>query len=762
MSFLWIIILLIVVIFVNTFLAIIVLFQKNRNEIHISYAVWALAVALWAYTNAHFQITTSVDWAYWLAILSYISGIILVSSMCYFSFVFPYQETKSVLLRYYKKYIFLPAIILIILVSIPGSVLKSVDITETPRKLITTPLLSFYALYILISLILLYYNFIQRYRSSRSVQKKQLGFIILGFTATMIFGVFFNLILPLIGNYSYVWLGPDFTLIMITSTAYAILKHRLFDINIQIQRFVNIFFPLITSTIIFALLTIIVLHNTNINPIIIGIFALVGNIFLYEFFRARVSETRFSYVLFQRTHKYQKSLKQLAQDAPSILDLDTLTKRILASLVDEMRIDNVAILMNIAPKNHTFELLQSSNYTAEQLHAFLQPSTLLIDAFSDGHISYVCDEIEYTLHGDITLKERQQLLEVQRVLQQAKANLIIALRSRQSIMGFIILGEKPKGKPYTTEDIDLLEDISKELAIALINSKMHQDKVNMTKLLQTEVDKAVTAWKQKSQENEELSRVRSQFIDVTSHQLRTPISVIRNSLLLILEDYLPQTEPGKRAIEETNAMLTTDQLEHVIHLLNNAFLASENLRSTADNILAVSEMIGSNPSVNITQIDTKDFFDTRVRRARRLFKAKPDDTVGFHVELQPNLPAHFVSDEKKMSMVLDNLLSNAILYTLTGEVTFSVNIHEQHFVIRIVDTGIGIRKDDQEKLFQRFIRFRNAQRVVPDGNGLGLYLAKEYTELLRGHIAFTSIEEQGTTVTITIPIEYSYLSRVRV
>jgi len=99
-----------------------------------------------------------------------------------------------------------------------------------------------------------------------------------------------------------------------------------------------------------------------------------------------------------------------------------------------------------------------------------------------------------------------------------------------------------------------------------------------------------------------------------------------------------------------------------------------------------------------------------------------------------------------------------VMYTIEGSVQFSVDAKDGYFVMSISDTGVGIPKADQYKIFQRFIRMDNAQRVVPDGSGLGLYLARVYTNLLRGSITFKSEEGKGTTFVVKIPIEYSYIA----
>ena len=110
------------------------------------------------------------------------------------------------------------------------------------------------------------------------------------------------------------------------------------------------------------------------------------------------------------------------------------------------------------------------------------------------------------------------------------------------------------------------------------------------------------------------------------------------------------------------------------------------------------------------------------------------------------------SDKKKIHRVLVNLVSNAIKYTPKGEVHISHKVENDMIVIRVSDSGIGISKEDQENLFQKFHRIKSAETEEIQGTGLGLWLTKEIIQKLKGSIEVESIQGVGTHFIVKFPI----------
>ncbi|OGY85500.1 MAG: hypothetical protein A2233_02650 [Candidatus Kerfeldbacteria bacterium RIFOXYA2_FULL_38_24] len=740
-------ILLLVIYSSEIFFALLILFKHRENLVSKSFSFFIFCIVGWGLSLLLIQNIPNV----FFGKLAFLFGSLTPIALIFFSLTFPNKKQFS------KKnyWFFLPTFFFVLISLIPNTLFLGLatdnGFIETSRGLFYYPFILYVLLYFFIAIYFLYIA----YKKTQNIERLQFRFFLLGLGIFSILSLCSNVILPAFGiNQLNQW-GPAFSIVLIVFTSYAILKYRLFDIKIQAQRIINKILPIIISVSIIIFLALILYHRTSIDRTKIGIAILILYSVLYVLFTYLFSRTRLSHILFYKTHAYQKALQSLAQEAATIIDLDFLANRIADTLVDKMSVNKAAILIipsvKIKSECYEFEVLKEINFPAENLKVFLHLNHDIIAAFTNSHLSFVYDELEYELQKNTSLLQKQKLLAAKELCESSDAAAILGLRVQKTLLGFIVLGKKETKKTYSSEDINLLEDVSKELAIALLNSKLHQEETKKSELLQNEVEKAVEAWKQKSQENEELSNLRSQFIAVMSHQLRTPISVIRNSLDLVLEDYL-----GVAKKEDTQ--ISAEQMGHIVGLLNNALLASENLKNTTESIMSSSEFIGSVPGVQIKRIDSKGFFDQRINRAKRLLEAKSFNKIVFNCAISETIPAEFISDEKKFSQIIDNLLTNAVMYTIEGSVQFSVDAKDGYFVMSISDTGVGIPKADQYKIFQRFIRMDNAQRVVPDGSGLGLYLARVYTNLLRGSITFKSEEGKGTTFVVKIPIEYSYIA----
>jgi signal transduction histidine kinase len=110
------------------------------------------------------------------------------------------------------------------------------------------------------------------------------------------------------------------------------------------------------------------------------------------------------------------------------------------------------------------------------------------------------------------------------------------------------------------------------------------------------------------------------------------------------------------------------------------------------------------------------------------------------------------ADETKIRQVIMNFIDNAIHYTQKGGVTVKLGREKGCFVFAVSDTGIGVPKSQQPKLFEKFFRAENALHVRPDGTGLGIYLAKKVIEDHNGEVFFDSVEGEGSTFGFRLPL----------
>ncbi|MEJ2434357.1 MAG: ATP-binding protein, partial [Pseudolabrys sp.] len=125
--------------------------------------------------------------------------------------------------------------------------------------------------------------------------------------------------------------------------------------------------------------------------------------------------------------------------------------------------------------------------------------------------------------------------------------------------------------------------------------------------------------------------------------------------------------------------------------------------------------------------------------------------IGLKAEIAPDLPAGR-GDERRLTQVLLNLVSNAIKFTDEGEVKIRAAADDGHFSVAVVDTGPGISEDDQKKLFQEFQQADSSTTKKKGGTGLGLAISKRIVEMHGGSVGLDSKLGAGSTFSFTVPL----------
>ncbi len=232
----------------------------------------------------------------------------------------------------------------------------------------------------------------------------------------------------------------------------------------------------------------------------------------------------------------------------------------------------------------------------------------------------------------------------------------------------------------------------------------------------------------------EIDRAKSEFVSLASHQLKTPLTAIG-----WLAEGLLSGDKG---------ILNEEQKKYI----ENIHKTDRQMMEMVNDLLNVSRIELGTLQLRPEEMDVSAFAMMVVDEQR---KVANDKNVSIKLDFEDALPKINV-DKNLIRMVFQNLLSNAIKYTpADGAVAFSIarggGVKETIF-ITVSDTGIGIPKDEQDKIFSKLHRAKNAQSFVPDGTGLGLYVVKTIIERVKGVITFDSTEGKGTTFYVTLPV----------
>lgn len=230
---------------------------------------------------------------------------------------------------------------------------------------------------------------------------------------------------------------------------------------------------------------------------------------------------------------------------------------------------------------------------------------------------------------------------------------------------------------------------------------------------------------------EEVDRIKSEFISLASHQLRTPLSAIKTYSHMLIEGYM-----GEVSVSQQKALQTivgaSNRMNELISMLLNITRMESGAVATTMHLMQVDEL------VNEVKKDLEHLATSKKVHVTSRMGSGYSKTIR--------------SDRMILKEVLANLVSNGIKYTPEGgSVTISVLPHADEIVLRVSDTGWGIPKYSQDQIFSKFFRAENVVKRETTGTGLGLYLVKGLVDALGGKIWFKSAEGKGTDFFLSLP-----------
>lgn len=232
----------------------------------------------------------------------------------------------------------------------------------------------------------------------------------------------------------------------------------------------------------------------------------------------------------------------------------------------------------------------------------------------------------------------------------------------------------------------------------------------------------------------EVDRAKSEFVSLASHQLKTPLTSLR-----WLAEALLRGSAGE---------LGSEQKKYV----TNMYDASQRMVAMVNELLNVSRIETDTLSIRPEEVDVCVLAQSVIDEQRHAADARH---LTLDLVCAEGLPVMH-ADKNLVRMVFQNLLSNAIKYTpdngaVKCEISLAALVREMIFVA-VKDSGIGIPKAEQSRVFEKLHRASNAEALVPDGTGLGLYLVKTILDRVGGGVTFESVEGKGTTFFVSIPV----------
>jgi signal transduction histidine kinase len=274
----------------------------------------------------------------------------------------------------------------------------------------------------------------------------------------------------------------------------------------------------------------------------------------------------------------------------------------------------------------------------------------------------------------------------------------------------------------TGDEIEILADEFNEMATHLREAYTG---------LERKVAERTEALKIANERLEEASQLKSQFLANVNHDLRTPVSAIIGY--------------GRLVLRETEGQIAPLQSENLQDLLNNA----ERLLNQIDSLLDFAKIEAGKMEVHVEPVKVNEVIQGAISTIEPTLNCA---YIRIIREIGSDLPA-LNTDREKLRQIVLNLLDNAVKFTERGEIKIATSQQNGSLKLIVSDTGIGIPKEELNKIFEEFHRGDSYGTKNYRGTGLGLAIVKQFVNLLGGDVAVESEVGKGSVFTVTLPLD---------
>ncbi|MEK7158315.1 MAG: GAF domain-containing protein [Patescibacteria group bacterium] len=373
-------------------------------------------------------------------------------------------------------------------------------------------------------------------------------------------------------------------------------------------------------------------------------------------------------------------------------------------------------------------LLYLLNDTNTQLHAMIgrgdDPKLYkdLVVPIDQTSLKYVIEQKKPLVVEDAAKDPRVNKEIAARL--QTTSFIAVPLMTKDGVIGVIGVDNKKSGRSLRMVDVDVLSTLASQAATAISNDRLYEKVQNFNKDLQVRVDDATAHLK-------ELLKMKSDFLTIASHQLRTPTSIVRGMLSMLFEDA---------------KVLSAEEKEKFI---SDAYEGINRLEQIINDLLNATELEGKKIRMELSDVQLEDMAADIFKEFEPLAKSQKISLV-YHAPAQKTLKVK--TDVIRLREAVKNIIANAIYYTPKGYVEIEIGKKDNQAFICVKDTGIGITEPDRRKLFKKFSRGDGVQQIHPNGSGLGLFIAKRVVDALGGKITVESEgRNKGSVFTIWLP-----------
>jgi signal transduction histidine kinase len=499
------------------------------------------------------------------------------------------------------------------------------------------------------------------------------------------------------------------------SVAYALLKYSLFDLGnalkVALSRIgLTVFLLAMYAAVVFLLGPWVGRDNDPLVPLFFSVIVVVVFNPLLRWIEAVVDR-----YIYRQDYNPERVQQEVSLFLRSLAAPPALAKGFIEKVREGIGIETATLAYR--PKEADAFLMVSS-------HGVAQSDVSVSEAI--GLLSERPDSDSYhgISRGEVTtsplLGHRRDVMLA--LFNRCGAELVMPLVYEREVRGFVSFGAKRSRREYSAEDLRLLLTLTDQLALSLENGRLYEESVRAYKLAEATNKRLI-----------EMDRVKKQFVANICHEVRTPVStIIGYAEVLLLNPHL-----------EGEARKVLDRL------VNNG----QELADLMDNLMNFSRAEEDASFIQFEVVKLKEILLGLQLMTQKLIRERP---IRFGIKMESAIDI-IESDAQKLQQILMQLLTNALKFTEKGRIDLTIQAVNQagkDFVkIAVADTGIGIKKEDQEAIFEDFRQLDGSSSRSYGGTGLGLSLSKKLAAALGGTIQVSSELGVGSVFSLLLPVK---------
>ena len=499
------------------------------------------------------------------------------------------------------------------------------------------------------------------------------------------------------------------------SVAYALLKYSLFDLGnalkIGLSRIALTAFLLAMYAVVVVLLGPWAGVYDN-DPLVPLFFSVLVVLFFNPLLRW--IETAVNRYIYRQDYDPAQVQEEVSLFLRSLATPPAFATGFVQRVRDRMGIETVSLAYG--PKE-TGEYLMVATDGVEQRSADVADGVRAL-AWQDSPYHHGISRGEVTTNP--LFREKRAVLLA--VFERWRTELLVPLVFERQVRGFVSYGPKRSRREYSAEDLRLLVILTDQLALSLENGRLYEESV-----------KAHAKTEATNKQLIEMDRVKKQFVANICHEVRTPVSIIIGYAEVLL----------------LNPHLKGEARDVLDRLVNNG----QELADLMDNLMNYSRMEGDTSIARFEVVQLKEILLGLKMMTQRLIRERP---IQFGINMESTIDT-IESDAQKLQQILVQLLTNALKFTERGRIDLTIqalNEGGKDFVkIAVADTGIGIKREDQEIIFEDFRQLDGSSTRQYGGTGLGLGLSKKLAAALGGTIQVSSEVGVGSVFSLLLPVK---------